>query len=317
MKIATTLGSILLAATAILGAQRAQIPTGGELPDGRKRDRTPEKITEVVRRVQGNVYVVAGIGSNISVLAGDDGVFIVDTQYQEFTAKIMDAIRMISDRPVRFVVNTHSHVDHTGGNANFAQMGALIFAPENLRRELMRPAGQNAQPAPAAALPVVTYSAPLTLHVNGEEVVLIPSPKPSHTTGDTFVYFKGSDVMATGDVYNANYPAVNVGDAQGVLDAWKAILDMIGPNTKIVPGHGQLQTRADLVELRDAMITINGRIRDMIAKGMTYEQVSAARPTREFDARFSVEQGGRNEVRTTEQWLRAYYDTLARETRQP
>jgi glyoxylase-like metal-dependent hydrolase (beta-lactamase superfamily II) len=294
-----------LSATLVYGLQRAQIPTGGEIPDGRKRDRTPEKITEVFRRVQGNVYVVAGIGSNVSVLAGDDGILIVDTQYEPFTQKIMNEIRKISDKPIRFVINTHSHTDHTGGNENFAKMGAIIFGTDNLRKEM----GQ------AAGLPLVTYSGQVTLHINGEDVVLIPSPKPSHTTGDTFIYFKGSDVFATGDVYNANYPAINAGDSQGVIDDWNLVINMIGPNTKIVPGHGQLQTRVDLIALRDAMRTIRDRIREMIAKGMTYEQVSAAKPTKDFDDRFSVEQGGRNEVRTTEQWLKSYYDVLVKEVR--
>ena len=122
-------------------------------------------------------------------------------------------------------------------------------------------------------------------------------------------------VMAISATLVYGHPAINAGDSQGVIDDWNMVINLIGPNTKIVPGHGQLQTRADLIALRDAMLTIRDRIRDMIAKGMTYEQVSAAKPTKEFDARFSVEQGGRNEVRTTEQWLKSYYDVLAKEVK--
>jgi glyoxylase-like metal-dependent hydrolase (beta-lactamase superfamily II) len=180
---------------------------------------------------------------------------------------------------------------------------------------MMQPAGANAPPTPAAALPLVTYNDQMTFHINGEDVTLIHSSKPSHTTGDTFIYFRGSDVLATGDVYNANYPAVNVGDSQGIIDNWNMAINMIGPNTKIVPGHGQLQTRADLIALRDATLVLRDRIKGMIARGMTFEQVSAAKPTKEYDDRFSVEQGGRNEIRTTEQWLKSYYDLLAKEVK--
>lgn len=305
----------MASAGSVFGLQRANIPTGGEIPDGRKRDRTPEKITEVVRHVQGNVYVIAGIGSNISVLPGADGILIVDTQYEPFTGKILDAVKQISDGPIRFVVNTHSHGDHTGGNENFAKMGAILIGHENLRKEMSQGGGPNAPPAPLAALPIITYDSQLTLHINGEDVSVIHSPKPSHTTGDSFVYFRNSDVIATGDVYNANYPAVNVGDSQGVIDDWNILIELMGPNTKIVLGHGQFQTRADLITLRDAMLVIRDRIRDMIAKGMTYDQVKAAWPTKEFDVKFSVEQGGRNETRTTEQWLKSYYELLAREAK--
>src|SRR5262249_27268271 len=272
VRIAIAVLTLTASVGTMFAVQRAQIQTGGEIPDGRKRDRTPAKITEVVRHVQGNVYVIAGIGSNISVLAGKDGILIVDTQYEPFTAKIMDAVRQISDGPIRFVVNTHSHTDHTGGNENFAKMGAILIAQDNLRKEMMQ-AGPNAPPVPAAALPLMTYDNQLTMHLNGEDVTIIHSPKPSHTTGDSFIYFRGSDVIATGDVYNANYPAINVGDSQGVIDDWNLLIESIGPNTKIIPGHGQLQTRAALMALRDAMLTIRDRIRGMISQGMTFEQV--------------------------------------------
>ncbi len=315
LRLAAGVLAVAASAGTILALQRAQIPTGGEIPDGRKRDRTPEKITEVVRHVQGNVYVIAGIGSNISVLSGRQGTFIVDTQYEPFTGKIMDALKQITDEPVRFIVNTHSHTDHTGGNENFAKMGAILIGHENLLNEMRQGGGPNAPQTPLAALPLMTYDSHLTLHINGEDVSIIHSPKPSHTTGDSFVYFRNSDVIATGDVYNANYPAINAGDSQGVIDDWNMLIELIGPNTKIVPGHGQLQTRADLIALRDTMLVVRDRIRGMIAQGMTYDQVKAAWPTKEFDAKFSVEQGGRNEIRTTEQWLKSYYDLLAKEVK--
>jgi glyoxylase-like metal-dependent hydrolase (beta-lactamase superfamily II) len=155
----------------------------------------------------------------------------------------------------------------------------------------------------------------VTFHIDGEEVIVIPAPKPSHTDGDSFVYFSKSNVLATGDVYNGNYPAINAGDSQGLMDNWNFIIELTDSNTKIIPGHGQIFTKADVIALRDAMLTIYDRMRRMIAEGMTFDQVKAARPTREFDARFSVEQEGRNELRTTDAWLKGTYDMLSLEAK--
>ena len=148
--------------------------------------------------------------------------------------------------------------------------------------------------------------------MNGEDVLLIPNPKPSHTDGDTFVYFKGSDVLAMGDVYTTDLPAINPGNGgtvQGLLDDWNLALDKyLGPNTKIIPGHGQISARADLIALRDAVVTIHGRFQSMVKRGMTLEQVKGARPTKEFDAKYALENVGHNEVVSTDQWYETMYN---------
>ena len=286
------------------------------LPDNRIRTVDPAKYPEVVRDVQGQIKVVAGAGSQVSVLAGDDGVLIVDDQYRQMSDRLLAAIKTISDKPIRYVINTHMHPDHMGGNEAIAKIGATIFAHDNVRIRLLGglpPGAAPAQapanavpPTPAIALPVVTYRDIVNLHINGEEITIIPSPKPSHTDGDCFIYFKNSDVLAMGDVYTTDYPAINPGQggtSQNFIDNWNYALDrFIGPNTKIVPGHGQISTRADLIALRDAVSTIRDRFQKMVKDGMTLEQVKSARPTKEFDQRFSLETVGHNEIVSTDAW---------------
>jgi len=301
------------------------------LPDNRVRQVDPAKYPEVVRKVQGQIMVVAGAGSQVSVLPGDQGLLIVDDQYKQMNEKLLAAIKTISTKPIRYVINTHMHPDHTGGNEAIATLGATIFAHDNVRIRLMGglppgaapapagggPAGAGRggaapEPTPAIALPVVTFKDAVNLHFNGEEIAIVPSPKPSHTDGDVFIYFKNSDVLAMGDVYTTDYPAINPGNggtSQNVIDDWNYALDhFIGPNTKIVPGHGQISTRADLIALRDATITIRERFRKMVKDGMTLEQVKAARPTKEFDQRFALENVGRNEIVSTDAWYGIMYN---------
>ena len=289
--------------------------TDSPLPDFRVRKVDPAKYPEVVRKVQGQISVVAGAGGLVSVLAGPDGVLIVDDQYKEMNPRLLAAIRTISDKPIRYVINTHMHPDHVGGNEALAKLGATILAHDNTRAAMA--AGAIPPPAPAIALPVVTFQDTIGLQYAGEEIEIVPSPKPSHTNGDVFIYFKKSDVLAMGDVYTTDYPAINPaagGTSQNVIDDWNYALDyFIGPNTKIVPGHGQISTRADLIALRNATITIRERFRRMVKDGATLEQVKAARPTKEFDARFSLESVGHNEIVSTDAWYGIMYNEAKNE----
>jgi len=222
------------------------IPTGGPIPDRRGLNNTfdgprvTSQVEEVVRRVAGNVYVIAGSGGNIEAQAGSDGILLVDDNFTIFYPKILAAIRQLSDKPVRIIVNTHSHPDHNQNNANFAKQGALIFAHPNTRLALMQQRGPS--PVPAEGLPQMTSSERITFHFNGEDVTYL-SLKPSHTNGDVAVYFHGSDVFAFGDVFTTDYPAIGVeqgGTIENFIDNYNLALQMTTPNTIFVPGHGQL-----------------------------------------------------------------------------
>ena len=299
------------------------IPTGGPIPDIRgfnDRVSDPEavsKISIVVRHVAGKVYVVAGAGGNVVVFAGDDGILLVDTNFVVFYDQIMSAIRRISDKPIRFVVNTHTHVDHVQNNENLARQGAVVVSHPNLRAAMKRAA--EATPLkgnagfPPGGLPVVTSSEPLTFHFNGEEVVFLPL-KPSHTDGDSAVYFRGSDVWAFGDVYRTDYPSLSaVGTIENFIDNYNLALGMTTPRTVFVPGHGQLSNGQDLIALRDAVIIIHDRFRELVAQGRTFEQIMEARPSREFDARFSSEDRSATTGNTIERWYRAMYAEALKE----
>jgi len=248
-------------------------------------------------KLANNFYALDGQGGTIGVLAGPDGVFMVDAQFAPLTEKIVAAIKQISDGRIRFLVNTHVHGDHTGGNENLGKMGVTILARENLRMRLEKPNpganGQPGVPTPAAGLPVITYDSPLIIRMNGEEVRLIPAPK-AHTDGDTFVKFVNADVIMTGDFYRSiqfpNIDRANGGSLPGLVDALNAVIQNAGPNTKIVPGHGPVVDRA-AVSAHVAMVTaVRDKVAAMVREGKTQEQVVAAKPTADFDAK--VQQPG-------------------------
>jgi cyclase len=243
-------------------------------------------------KLANNFYTLDGQGGTIGVLAGPDGVFMVDAQFAPLSEKITAAIKQISDGRIRFLVNTHVHGDHTGGNENFGKAGATILARENLRNRLEHPNpganGAPAAPMPAAGLPMITYDAPLTVRMNGEEVRLIPAPK-AHTDGDTFVKFVNADVIMTGDFYRSiqfpNIDRANGGSLPGLIDALNAVIANAGPNTKIVPGHGPVVDRAAVTAHRDMVLAIRDRVATLVREGKTQEQVVAAKPTSDFDAK--------------------------------
>jgi glyoxylase-like metal-dependent hydrolase (beta-lactamase superfamily II) len=243
-------------------------------------------------KLANNFYALDGQGGTIGVLAGPDGVFMVDAQFAPLTEKIVAAIKQISDGRIRFLVNTHVHGDHTGGNENLGKMGVTILARENLRMRLEKPNpganGQPGVPTPAAGLPVITYDSPLIIRMNGEEVRLIPAPK-AHTDGDTFVKFVNADVIMTGDFYRSiqfpNIDRANGGSLPGLVDALNAVVANAGPNTKIVPGHGPVVDRAAVSAHVAMVIAVRDKVAAMVREGKTQEQVVAAKPTADFDAK--------------------------------
>src|ERR1700685_1967183 len=225
------------------------------------------KVEIQTTKISNNFYTLEGQGGTIGVLVGPEGIFMVDSQFAPLSQKIAAAIHQISDKPIRFMVNTHVHPDHTGGNENFAKMGVTIFSRDELRWRLAHPApatnGVPGAPAPAAALPVVTYEGPVTIHMDGEERQLIPIHR-AHTDGDTLVHFVNNDVLMTGDYYRSvqfpNIDRVNGGSLEGMIEGLGETIGMAGPNTKIIPGHGPTVHRADVIAHRDMILAIRAKV---------------------------------------------------------
>ena len=250
------------------------------------------KVEIKTTKVADNFYTLAGQGGTIGVLAGPDGVLMVDAQFAPLTDKIVAAIKQISDGRIRFLINTHVHGDHTGGNENLGKMGVTILARDNLRNRLMKPNpganGAPGVPAPAAALPIVTYDAPLTIHMDGEDVRLIPVPA-AHTDGDTMVFFPKADVLMTGDFYRSvGYPNIdrgNGGSLNGMLAGLNAVINTAGPNTKIIPGHGATVSKADVAAHRDMLMAVRDKVAPLVRQNKTQEEVVAAKLTADWDAK--------------------------------
>ena len=237
-------------------------------------------------------------GGRVMVLFGPDGVLMVDTQNRQVADKTLTALRTFTDAPIKVLVNTHIHGDHTGANAFFAKQGALIYAQENLRNEMLRPPpranGQPAQAPDTAGIPVVTYSyakatvgePAVTLHMNGETVDFIPM-MPSHTAGDTIVRFRTADVIYIEDFYrNFGYPfadQANGGSLKGMLDAVDLIEKLAGPNTTLVPGHGTLVKKGDLLPYRAMLVDIMAKVKTLRDQGKSLAEVLAANLTAPYD----------------------------------
>lgn len=260
------------------------------------------KIEIQTEKLAPNLYILSGsagadpghedaAGGRIGILAGPDGIFMVDAQYAQITDKVLAAIRKISNQPIRFLVNTHVHPDHTAGDAFFVKQGALLFDREELRDELLRqPARGNAPPADPARLPVVTYGLgdPVKLRLDGEIVDLIPV-RAAHTGGDTMIRFENADVIMIGDFYrNYGYPFIdtnNGGTLKGALEALDETMKIAGPNTRLVPGHGTIIHRGDIVPYRDMILDVQSKVRKMIDHGKSLQEVLAAKVTAPYDAK--------------------------------
>jgi glyoxylase-like metal-dependent hydrolase (beta-lactamase superfamily II) len=236
----------------------------------------------IPHHVAGSVWYLQGAGGNIGLSIGEDGVVMIDDQFAPLTDRIVDAINGLTDSEIRFVINTHVHGDHTGGNENLGRMGVLILARDEVRVRLR-------DQAPEDALPVLTYSDAITLHLNGEEVFAFPVPA-AHTDGDSFIHFRDSDVIHAGDVFRTNaFPYIdlaNGGSLDGTLQALGLLLAVSGPDTLIVPGHGEVSTRMDVMAFRDLVLEVKDAVESMLAQGMTYEQVAAADPTSAYNERY-------------------------------
>jgi len=267
------------------GIVSAQAPAGGQ-------QQPPVQV--VTTKFGANFYAIDGMGGRMGALIGPDGVFLVDAQFPAVTDRIVAALRQVApDARLRFLVNSHVHGDHTGGNENFAKLGVTLLSRPALRMRLQKPnppapGGNPTQPAPAAALAAVTYDDRTTLYMNGDEIQLIPL-RDAHTDGDTAVRFVAANVLMTGDVFRSiGYPNIdrnNGGTLKGMLASLTLLAETAGPATTVVPGHGDITNRAAVVAHRDMAMMVRDRVAKLLSEGRTVEQVVAAKPTADFDQR--------------------------------
>ena len=257
---------------------------------GQSMDDVEMKIVEL----GDGLAMLIGRGGNIGVSVGEDGVFLVDDQFAPLTPKIRAAVAELDPGPIRFVLNTHWHADHTGGNERLAGAGALIVAHDNVRRrlaagQLIEAIGRDVPPAPEAALPVITFDQSVTLHLNGEAIHAF-HVDPAHTDGDTIVHFQPANVIHTGDTYFSGlYPFIDKssgGSLDGMIASADRVLAIADEETKIIPGHGPLSNRAELAAWRGMLVDVRQRIGEALAAGKTLEEVQAMKPTARWDARY-------------------------------
>ncbi len=272
-----------------------------------------------VTPVAAGVYMLQGAGGNIGLSVGNDDAFMIDDQFAPLTPKIRAAIATVTAKPVRFVLNTHWHGDHTGGNENMTGAGAIIVAHDNARRrmgvEQFNAAFNSTTPAsPRAALPVVTFSESMTFHVNGDSVRAV-HVRNAHTDGDALVHFRKANVMHMGDnFFNGMYPFIDVssgGSVRGTIAAVNEALTMTDAQTRIIPGHGPLATRDDLIAYRNMLRTISDRVARLVAQRRTLAQVVAAKPSADFDGKWG------NGFMKPNPFITSVYTSLATSGRKP
>jgi cyclase len=263
-------------------------------------------------KVADGIFMLTGRGGNLGLSVGEDGAFLIDDQYAPLTTKILAAIGKLTPDPVRFVVNTHWHGDHTGGNENMGEAGALIVAHENVRRRMaagtfMEAVNRRVEPAPPDALPVVTFNDAVTFHWNGDEIRVF-FVGPAHTDGDVIIHFVKADVFHLGDtLFNGMYPFIDVssgGRIDGMIAAADRVLKVAGDGTRLIPGHGPLARKADLQASRDMLARVRDRVARLKADGKTKEQVIAAKPTADLDEKWG---GGFMEP---DVWVGLVYDSM-------
>jgi cyclase len=281
MKLLAWLCAVLVAA----GPAAAQTPAGAD-------DHTAQVAPGIYNVTWGNGW--GNMGLNVGVSVGKDGLLLVDAQDEPAVPRLIARIAQISDQPVRYVIDTHWHFDHVGGNATFAAQGAIVIAQDNTRTRLMteqvNPLGGGKQRAfPAGFWPAVTFKDALSLHVNDDDIELIHFPN-GHTDGDAVVRFRKADVLFAADLFNnTDYTRVDLrgGSLDGMIAAYDRLLPTLDDDVRVVPGRGPIGTKADLVEYRGVMVTLRDRMTRLIKAGKSVAEAVAAKPTEDFDARWA------------------------------
>jgi len=275
---------------AINASPQAGLPTGS--------------VELTIEHVAGSVYMIQrpGGGGNIGASIGPDGVLLVDSLFAPMTDSLVAAVRSVTDEEIRFLINTHVHPDHIGGNENLAALGVLIFAHDNARVRFLldrnrfpRQGGSFTPQPPESARPEITFNDSMSFHVNGEDVRATLSP-PAHTDGDVFVYFPESNVLHLGDVFRTtSYPIIDVfngGSLRGTIAALDKAIDMAGPDTKVIPGHGlEVVGRDAMIEFRDMILDVRAQVLAMIVAGKKLDEVMAANITAKYDPKWGQEAG--------------------------
>jgi cyclase len=280
------LASLFAALAVVIAPAAAQTPGGSD-------DHTVE-VAPGIYTVTWALSPWGNMGLNVGLSVGEDGLLLIDAQDEPAVPRLIARIGAISSKPVRYVINTHWHADHVGGNAVFAKQGAAIIAHDNTRKRLMseqpNPLGRATQRAfPAAFWPTVTFKETLSLHVNGDELDVMHFPS-AHTDADAVMLFRKANVLFAADLFNnTDYTRVDLrgGSLDGMIAAYDKLLPTLDDKVRVVPGRGPVGTKKDLVEYREVMVTLRERITRLIKDGKTLEQAIAAKPTKDFDARWA------------------------------
>ncbi len=271
-------------------------------------------VTIKAQLVAGNVYMITGSGGNMGLSVGADGAFLIDDQFAPLTARISETIRELTPNPVRFVINTHWHGDHTGGNENLGKAGAIIVAHDNVRRRMsvehfMDAFNRTIPASPDGALPVITFAESMTFHHNGDEI-RVRHVGPAHTDGDSIVFFRNANVIHMGDTFfSGMYPFIDVstgGSISGMIQAAETVLALADDQTRIIPGHGPLSGVTELRASRAMLRIVHDRVQNLIRDGRSRNEVIAAEPTGDLD---SVWGGG---FMKPDQWVGIVFDGMTR-----